>query len=901
MKRCAPLCSLLLVTGIACADPTYHFDIRSASLDAALKEFAAQSGLQVAYFTQVAAGRTATPVSGTYTAEQALRTLLNASGLTFERIDAQTLAIRRAERTTSAVSGGQWDQVASSSGAAGHRLRLAQLDTQAEGSTRSDQPASIAERDVISEVVVTGTHIRGVENDTVPILSFDRQYIERSGYSNMMQFIESLPLQFKGGPAGATESAPFGGAANMGQNLSRGTGFNLHGLGSVSTLTLINGRRVAPSGQGQFVDVSTIPLAAVERIEILTDGASAIYGADAVAGVVNILLRKDFDGAETGLQYGAATQGGTEEQRVSQLVGQSWSSGNALLVAELYKRDPLDAGDRDFLVDAGAISPTYLLPKRKMGSLVFNLDQQLPAGFDVSSNVLYSYEEVLSMDTDDGEFLSFQSPTTNKWSASLGLGYMPTRDWRISLDGTLARVETKTAFEVEEVATGEQLAIIRDYHDRYHTWTLDLKGDGPLFELPGGAVRLALGASYRADDVNSTRTRVIPVTRFEVRAIDSREVTSFFGELYVPIVGERQDLPWAKRIELSLAGRYDDYSDFGDTTNPRFGLVWSPIASLDLRASISSSFRAPTVAEKALSSRGQQISTEEVFAPDGVSFVPIFTLLGSGELTAEEADSKAVGFTFRPQSTPGLELSINYFDIDYTNRIGTPPFDLDVLSRRDEFGTLITDIASDAAAQAYLDALIAQDWLYIDFVGSGAESVRYVVDGRQKNAARSQISGFDVSLAYGFTAGADSFRFDLNATHLRELLTSLSRTSKSFEQIDTYNQPLDWRGRILGSWQRGGMNTSLAVNYSDSYINNSFGDDRPVEAWTTVDFNLGYDFGRRGQASFLDGSKVSLSVSNLFDQDPPKAPTPFFFDIGFDVFNADALGRFVTLRYTKQW
>ena len=416
----------------------------------------------------------------------------------------------------------------------------------------------------------------------------------------------------------------------------------------MSTLTLLNGRRVAPSGQGQFIDVSTIPLAAVERIEILTDGASAIYGADAVAGVINILLRKDFDGAETGLQYGATTQGGLDEQRFSQLFGQSWSSGNALVVAELYKRDPLDAGDRDFLVDAGAVSPTYLLPKRKLGSMVFNLEQQLPANFDLSSNLLYSYEEVLSMGTEDGTILDFSSPTTNKWSASMGLGYMPTPDWRISLDGTLARVATKTAFEVEEPRPASAARIVSDYNDRYRTWTLDLKGDGPLFDLPAGTVRLAVGTSYRSDDVKSTRTRFIPVTRFEVRAIDAREVTAFFGELYVPIVGERQNFSWAKRIELSLAGRYDDYSDFGSTTNPKFGLVWSPIDSLDLRASVGSSFRAPTVAEKSISRRGQQISTDEVTAPNGVGTALIFDLLGSGELTAEEADNKAFGFTFRP-------------------------------------------------------------------------------------------------------------------------------------------------------------------------------------------------------------------------------------------------------------
>jgi iron complex outermembrane receptor protein len=883
MSMRASLCLLLLAAGVASAETTYQFNIRSSTLDAALKEFASQTGLQVAYFTDVAAGRSAPALSGTYTAEEALRALLKSSGLTFEVVDAKTVAIRSSDWSRSAPSGGRREETSSNN-----------------GERTQDAPAPQA-RDVISEIVVTGTHIRGVENDTVPVTTFDRQYIERSGYSNMTQLVESLPMQFKGGAAGATETASFGAASNVGQNLTRGTGFNLHGLGSVATLTLVNGRRVAPSGQGQFVDITTIPLAAVERVEILTDGASAIYGADAVAGVVNIVLRSDFEGAETGLQYGTTTQGGHDEQRVSQLVGQAWDSGNGIVVAELYKRSELDVGDRDYLLDAGLVSPTYLMPKRKMASLLTNFEQELGARFDISGTMLYSYEEIITFSSGDGSLRDFQTPHTDKWSASLALGYEPTADWRVSLDGTIARADTDTDFNVYDADTGAALLIVQDYKDRYDTWTVDLKGDGPLFDLPGGTVRLAVGAAYREDDVNSTRTRLVPPTGFEVRAIDARDVSALFGELYVPVIGAEQNVAWANRIELSLAVRYDDYSDFGSSTNPKFGLVWSPIESLDLRASVSSSFRAPTVREKAIGRSGQQISTEELEAPDGSGFVPILSLLGSAPLTAEESDNMAFGFTFRPQSLPGAELSVNYFDIDYKNRIATPPFLFDTLSRRDEWGELITDIGSDAEAQAVLDAQLAAGWFYIDFLGTGTQGVRHVVDFRQKNAARSQVSGIDLTAQYNFTAGDNAFNVDLNVTHLKEILTSLTATTTTFDQIDTYNQPLDWRGRVVGNWVRGGMSTTLAVNHSDSYINNSFGDDRPISSWTTVDLNLSYDFSGRTEAAFLDGAKVSLSVRNVFDEDPPLAPTPAFFNAGFDVFNADALGRLITVRYNKRW
>lgn len=335
-SRAVALLSALLFAGSAAgANPTYDFDIRSATLEEALKQFAAQTGLQIAYFTRIAEGRTAPSVSGKLTAEQALSTLLNASGLIFERIDAETLAIRGARSTPAAapVSGANGEALLDQN----YSLRLASAP--AAGTPAASTPAPAANRsasskpkaDSSAEVVVTGSHIRGVVNDTAPMMTFDREYIQRSGFSNMQQLVESLPMNFKGGMSGSTEVAPFGLAPASGQNLTRGTGFNLRGLGSVSTLTLINGRRVAPSGQGSFVDVSTIPLSAVERIEILTDGASAIYGADAVAGVVNIILRKNFSGAETSLKYGQAADGALDEQRLSQTLGASWGSGNALL------------------------------------------------------------------------------------------------------------------------------------------------------------------------------------------------------------------------------------------------------------------------------------------------------------------------------------------------------------------------------------------------------------------------------------------------------------------------------------------------------------------------------------------------------------------------------------------
>jgi iron complex outermembrane receptor protein len=894
-KRALLTSPLLLVSSLALADPTYQFDIRGESLQAALRQFAEQSGLQVSYFTKIAEGHGAPPVSGTLTAEQALQTLLSASGLRFERIDSRTVAIYSAtsQREITAVSG----ETGAMQLPRPKLMRLARASENLGSSNETIAP-NLRREEILEEVVSTGTHIRGVVNDTAPLIVMDRQYIERSGFTSMQQLVDSLPMNFKGGSSGATESAEFGAAPAYGQNLTRGTGFNLRGLGSVATLTLINGRRVAPSAQGQFVDVSTIPMSAVERVEVLSDGASAIYGADAIAGVVNIILRKDYEGAETSLIYGSASDGAFDNASLAQTFGTSWDTGNTLLVLEGRRRSALDVKDRDYMMEAGARAPTWILPDRKLGTLLFALDQQLPAGFDVSLNALYSYEEVITESSIQGA-LDRQTPFTNQWSAMLSLGYAAPGDWRITLDGTLGRVKTDTDFVII-YPDGEIGGLLQDYVDDFTTWGLDLKADGSLFDLPAGPVRLAVGGAYRNEDLISTRWRLVPNTGFEVRADDTRNVKAAFAELYVPIVGAAQQLSWAKRIDLSVATRHDDYSDFGSTTNPKVGLVWSPVESLDLRATYSTSFRAPNVAEKARGRRPQQVSTMRLPDPVTGELIGGFFIQGSMPLVAEESENLAFGFTFRPQAIAGLELSMNYFDIDYTNRIQSPPFDAGALSRRDEFGEVISDFASDAEAQAFLDAVLAAGGFFIDWEEIGTTGIRFLYDQRQKNAARARVSGFDANINYNLTLERDSFQLQLAAAHLRKLTVALSEQAKPFDMIDTYSQPLNWRFRALGTWTRGGFSGTLGISHSDKYRNDSQLIDVPVGSFTVIDLNLGYSFDDSMRGSFLEGVRVALNIGNLADRDPPRAVSPDY-PIGYDAFNADPAGRYITAFFTKRW
>ncbi|NJO12861.1 MAG: TonB-dependent receptor plug domain-containing protein, partial [Gammaproteobacteria bacterium] len=224
---------------------------------------------------------------------------------------------------------------------------LAQRDTVAAAEEAGREgPAENAGKDanssILGEIVVTGSHIRGAQPVGNQLLTFDREALQATGIPSVAQVLHTLPQNFGGGPSEDTRVG-----LEASQNTARSTTVNLRGLGATATLVLINGRRVAPAGtQGAFVDLSSIPLSAVERIDVLPDGASAIYGSDAVGGVVNVVLRRDFEGAETSARYGGATEGDARTVVLGQTLGGEWSSGHALLNYEHYRRDAVPASAR---------------------------------------------------------------------------------------------------------------------------------------------------------------------------------------------------------------------------------------------------------------------------------------------------------------------------------------------------------------------------------------------------------------------------------------------------------------------------------------------------------------------------------------------------------------------------
>lgn len=220
------------------------------------------------------------------------------------------------------------------------------------GALLSLATVSVAQQTTIPRVEITGSHVKRIDTEgPQPVTTITREDIERSGQSTVGDLLRNLPIVSGGTFFEATGggSVPASGTAAI----------SLRGLGTQTTLVLVNGRRVAnygfAQGKDHFVDLNSIAVEAIERIEVLKDGASAIYGSDAIAGVVNVILRKDYRGLETRMEWRDTKDGGAAERRLSATLGigdLAKDKFNLMLTVDWYKRDPLFGKDRPFSATA---------------------------------------------------------------------------------------------------------------------------------------------------------------------------------------------------------------------------------------------------------------------------------------------------------------------------------------------------------------------------------------------------------------------------------------------------------------------------------------------------------------------------------------------------------------------
>lgn len=220
----------------------------------------------------------------------------------------------------------------------------------------TDNPADEEDVKVLAPITVTGSRIRRIDIETpMPVVVFDRVDLEAAAVNTLEEFMRKLPLNW--GPVGDSLLGSYDRDVGF-------AAFDLRGIGADATLTLVNGRRIAPYAvyTGLAIDVNAIPVSAIDRIEVLKDGASAIYGAEAIAGVVNIILRSDYNGIETNFGYGISEFSDAEEYLADVVAGRDNGRSSIMFSLSWFQRDGVPMADRDWAstLDYSAIGgPDY--------------------------------------------------------------------------------------------------------------------------------------------------------------------------------------------------------------------------------------------------------------------------------------------------------------------------------------------------------------------------------------------------------------------------------------------------------------------------------------------------------------------------------------------------------------
>jgi iron complex outermembrane recepter protein len=917
------LLALSALTYAAAAEPI-AVRIDAQPVGDALKALAQQTGIQLLVdAAEIPPGAMAPKVDGRYGLEEALKRILSGTQLKYEFVNKHTVAVRLASESTSNATRAGYSDDSS-------LVRVAQTDTtnnenpngQSPSEPTQSNPQQTSSTDSgkeegvqLEEIVVTGTHIRGTHQTAVPSLSITREDIERGGYPSIENVFRDLPQNF----GEITPSGAFNpGASRLGSsNVDRTASIDLRGLGAQSTLILLNGTRRAPSNHGLYVDVSTIPVSVIDRVDVVTAGRSAIYGADAVAGVVNLITRRRFEGVETQLFYNWADDGG-ESFQGSLTTGGHFDRGG-IVVAYDFARDwsldlvpmglhnqPLPSGAdllrRDYLPDTdrhtGFLAGEFALTdaiQLFLDAIFTSKDtdivelQQHPGAAQISTRNDRISSDVYNVSV----------------SSRIGLAH----SWTLAASAGLSESETdNNGVQFDDFGPFTFLLASQE-GDETRLSSFSLIADGPLPAIGSVVPRAALGMEYREEKLDRATDIALDGFPFVSSTFDlTRDVQSIFGEALIPLVESGR--PGLLGLQLSLAGRYDDYSDFGSSFTPQVGVVWEIVNGLQLRGAYSEAFRAPALNERRERDNGASIQEINDPAIGGPSPVLFFGGDSNNGLTAEKADVWSMSVDYQPHFAPSTRISASYFNIAYEDRLdfalaSNADFEL-ALANESLYPGLIDRTPTDAE----IDEIVAQ-------LGSGVifnltptlwdpstqtvlEAFPGVVifDSRLNNIAVDRVSGVDLGIDSKVETPLGTLSFGLNATRTLEHERKITVTSPAFDLLNEVGKPVDLRARLNVGLTRGAYGLFGAINYTDSYLNPLTAPSTHVASWTTTDLTFRVDGSALSRPGFFEGFRVTVGIINAFDREPPNVLTPGYL---FDAANVNPLGRQVSLRVVKSW
>ncbi len=821
----------------------YAFDLPAQNLGDALRQVAARAGIELYASTADLEGLDAPALKGDLTARAAILSLLRGSALT-AKFDKASVVIRGRISATEAGEG-----------------------TDAE------------------PIVVTGTHVRGASVAS-PVITVGRESIEKAGQNDLGEVVRALPQNFNGGQNPGIGTG--GGLANG--NLNSSSQLNLRGLGVDATLTLLNGHRLPYDGAFAGIDISSIPVAAVERVEIVPDGASAQYGSDVVAGVANIILRRDFDGVTTSARIGAATSGGYFQQGAEAVAGTGWSTGHVMVAYQFAKNGSIRARQRDYA--ASLPQGNSLYPSVRQHSVLLAARQMLGDGVELKIDGLFSDRHSRTIGGNLSaaglQRITF-APTATSFSIAPELAIELGGDWMAR--ASLAYGSSKSRYStLSEPPAGASLLTSGCYCNS--AFNAELLFDGPIIALPGGDVRIGFGGGYRTNGMRYSRSR----NGVEAGAFDvNRDSHYLFAEANIPIVSPAQQLGLIHRLTVTGAARYENYPGMAHVTTPKLGIVFEPIAGVALRGSWGRSFKAPTLFQ-------QYVGYETYLLPAAAygaapSGTIIYTSGGNPSLRPERARSWSAGVEFAP--SPSMRFWASYFDVRYRDRV-TQPIPGSIASAFSDPG--YASLIDRGPSAAFLDDLIEGSLFGLtNFADEPYDpaAVAALVDNRNRNVAGQTIAGIDFGLRYGFAIGADH-RLDLtgSATYLksRQRLTEALPSSQLAGTI--FNSP-HWRGRVGVSWESPAFTVSAFANYLGKLTDRRFPAVAKLPAALTVDLTAQIAVGAApDRPSAFD---LTLVVNNLLDDRPPLIRTTGSSDTPYDLTNYSPIGRFLGVKVSRKW
>lgn len=733
----------------------------------------------------------------------------------------------------------------------------------------------------LQTMTVTGTRIRGGTTPS-PVITIGSERIQEEGFKDLGEVIRSVPQNFNGGQ----NPGVMGVASGLGDTTG-GSALNLRGLGADASLTLLNGHRLAYDGYSQAVDIGAIPVEAVERLEIVPDGASAIYGSDAVGGVANVILKRDFDGVALGARYGHATEGGLATREYTATAGTTWASGGLIATFKDADADPIYARQRSYT--KYLFDPDTIYPGSHSRNGLVSVHQSLGDVAEVRLDALRTRRDLTqSLGVSTDSYYRY-NPVTSITLVSPSIAFFLPHEWAITFGGTYGKDDTENTSRLVSVA-GSSLVSQVCYCNESRSW--EIGAEGPLFPMGGGEARLAVGAGSR-----KSAFRVVP--KGAGSAYGGEERARFaYAELDFPFVAPSSDIAGVHRLEFSAAMRGEDYDSFGRVATPKLGIIYDPTADLTFKASWGKSFKAPTLLQRYSEKYAYLWSAAAVGASDLPADATALMSVGGNtdDLRAERARTWTASLALHPEALPGLDAELTWFNIDYTDRVVQPVLYQEGL-RNPAYAAFVDRSPTPEQMQHLLSVYGGN---FYNYAGApyDASKVVAIIRDQYVNSARQRIKGLDLS---------SSYRFDLNGRQLTvrgsaswiDSKQALSAGQPEQTLAGTVFNPARLNGRIGAVWTSGRFSASGFVNYTGGVTNGFAPVPEKTASFTTLDTTINYDTAEHG--GVFSGMTFELSVQNLLDRKPPLYTAPVATYVPYDATNYTAIGRFVSVSVSKHW